>query len=149
MGSFSVWHWVIALVMVLPLLALALVPAWRILHRAGFSGAWSLLLLVPGLNFLVPWVLAFVEWPNDSGRRTRTSVGGIVLGVLLVPLAIGAIALFGKAGAGPAGLGASTPRPAASQAQPSRNGQIDWEKGAMTAPAPQPEEQGPWTQYRK
>lgn len=91
MGTFSIWHWAIALLMVAPLFALLLVPAWRILTRAGFHGAWSLLLLVPGLNMVAAWVLAFVKWPNDGQGRTRTSVGGIVTGVLLVPLAIGAI----------------------------------------------------------
>jgi hypothetical protein len=45
MGSFSLIHLIIAMVMVAPLLALVLVPTWRILRRAGFSGWWSLVYL--------------------------------------------------------------------------------------------------------
>ena len=47
--------------MVAPLLALTIVPGWRSRQRAGFSGAWSLLVFVPGVGFLVQWVLAFVK----------------------------------------------------------------------------------------
>ena len=38
-------------------------PFWRIFSRAGFSGALALLLLVPLLNLMVIWYLAFAEWP--------------------------------------------------------------------------------------
>jgi hypothetical protein len=44
---------------------LVLVPAWRILRRAGFAGGWSLLILVPLVNLLALYAFAFVEWPVE------------------------------------------------------------------------------------
>lgn len=56
------------------LLALVLiVPTWRILTRAGFSGTLSLFHLVPVIgSFIVMGVLAFGTWPSGEaspGRR--------------------------------------------------------------------------------
>ena len=43
---------------------LVIIPAWRILRKAGFMPALSLLLIVPLLGwFGVMIVLAFVPWP--------------------------------------------------------------------------------------
>jgi hypothetical protein len=42
---------------------------WRIATKAGFSGVWSLLMLVPLLNVAMIWVFAFAKWPiqrNDQ-----------------------------------------------------------------------------------
>lgn len=62
MSSFSLWHWVI----VIALIAFAIFPFWRILNKAGFSGAWSFLTLVPVVNLVVIWVFAFVTWPVEK-----------------------------------------------------------------------------------
>lgn len=88
MGTFSPAHWFIVLLMITPLMALLVVPTWRILHRAGFNGAWALLMLVPVVGLLVPWVVSFLKWPADREYRTSTSKGGLVAGVVLLPLAI-------------------------------------------------------------
>jgi hypothetical protein len=61
MGSFSIWHWIILLLV----LAIYLVPLWRILSRAGFHGAFSILALIPLLNIIMLWVFAFVKWPVE------------------------------------------------------------------------------------
>lgn len=60
-----------ALLVVHVLFALLLiVPSWRILERAGFSGLLSLFHLVPVLGpFIVMAVLAFGDWPNGEVRR--------------------------------------------------------------------------------
>ena len=94
MGTFSPAHWLIALVMFTPLMALLVVPTWRILQRAGFNGAWALLMLVPIVGLLVPWVVSFLKWPADREQRTSTSRGWLVVGVLLLPLAVGVLALL-------------------------------------------------------
>lgn len=91
MGSFSAIHWLIALLVIAPVAALMVVPAWRILQRSGHNGAWALLMLVPVLGFVVLWVLAFSKWPNDKDGKTSTSVPGIILGIVLVPLSIGSV----------------------------------------------------------
>lgn len=47
-------------------LILALVPLWayvRIIRRAGYSGWWVLVGLVPIVNFVMFLVFAFKEWP--------------------------------------------------------------------------------------
>ncbi len=43
-------------------------PLWRIVSKAGYAGAWSLLVLVPGLNILMLWVFAFSRWPTETRR---------------------------------------------------------------------------------
>lgn len=68
MGSstLSIWH----LLILLAFVAFALFPSWRILNKAGYSGAWSILTLVPGVNLLVLWVFALVEWPVERKSRS-------------------------------------------------------------------------------
>lgn len=61
MGSLSIWHWLI----VLFILATYIVPVWRILTKAGYSGAWSILGFVPLLNIIMLWIFAFSRWPRD------------------------------------------------------------------------------------
>ena len=55
---------------------LLIIPSWRILGRAGYSGALSLFHLVPVIgSFIVMAILAFGDWPagearqGDGGRR--------------------------------------------------------------------------------
>ena len=96
MGTFSPTHWFIVLLMITPLMALLVVPTWRILQRAGFNGAWALLMLVPVVGLLVPWVVSFLKWPSDREQRTSTSKGGVIAGEVLLPLAVGVLALMSK-----------------------------------------------------
>ena len=59
---FVLVHLVVALIVI--------VPTWRILTRAGYSGAWSLLYLVPVIGgFIVMAILAFGDWPNGEATR--------------------------------------------------------------------------------
>lgn len=62
MGSFSIWHFTIVFFW----LAILVVPMWRIVTKAGFSGPFSLLAFVPGLNLVLLWVFAFVKWPIEN-----------------------------------------------------------------------------------
>lgn len=36
---------------------------WKIWTKAGFSGAWSLLMFIPIVNIAAFFYLAFAEWP--------------------------------------------------------------------------------------
>lgn len=45
------------------LFALNLVCFWRIFEKAGFKGAYALMMVVPILNIVGLVLLAFVEWP--------------------------------------------------------------------------------------
>ena len=41
-----------------------LIPYWRIFRRAGYPPALSLLMLVPLVNVVMIYYLAFAEWPS-------------------------------------------------------------------------------------
>jgi predicted PurR-regulated permease PerM len=46
-------------------LGLVLYPVGRILRRMGFSPLLSIVVLIPFLNLLALWIVAFVEWPRS------------------------------------------------------------------------------------
>jgi hypothetical protein len=64
----------VELVLVLAVLGvpalLVVLPAWRIAERAGFPGAWALLLLVPLVNLAVLLAFAFIPWPLEERARS-------------------------------------------------------------------------------
>lgn len=51
------------------LLLLLVLPFWRIFRKAGFNGALSLLIFIPGVNLLLLLFLAFTEWPVERELR--------------------------------------------------------------------------------
>jgi len=48
---------------------LTVLPFWKICAKAGFPGALSLLMLVPIANIILPFYIAFADWP--ALRQTR------------------------------------------------------------------------------
>ena len=42
---------------------LTVIPFWKICTKAGFAGPLSLLMLVPIANIILPFYIAFAEWP--------------------------------------------------------------------------------------
>jgi uncharacterized membrane protein YhaH (DUF805 family) len=58
MGEFSVFHWLLVLIY----LAVVLIPTAKILKKAGFSGWWALLAVVPLANLIGLWVFAITPW---------------------------------------------------------------------------------------
>lgn len=134
MGQFSLTHWIIVLLILVPILALPIVPGWRIARKAGFSGAWCLLLLVPGLNVLAIWAFAFTRWPNSQDGRDRTSVPAIIGGVVLLAMLVLGIVLMPML-----------------EKQAARAGQQDTPAAAspltqQTAPT---SDDGPWKKYQQ
>jgi len=61
MDTLSVWHWLIVLIYITAIV----VPCWRIVSKAGYAGAWALLVLIPLVNVILLWVFAFSRWPNE------------------------------------------------------------------------------------
>ena len=56
---------------------LLIIPTWRIFVRAGFSGALSLLHLVPFVGLLVIMaILAFSDWPAGEASAAQSRVAG-------------------------------------------------------------------------
>jgi len=49
--------------MILISLALTLIIWWKIFSKAGWSGALSLLMLVPFVNLIMAFYVAFATWP--------------------------------------------------------------------------------------
>ena len=41
-----------------------IVPFWQVFSKAGYSGWWSLLMIVPLVNLIALYVLAFSSWPS-------------------------------------------------------------------------------------
>jgi len=42
---------------------LTIIPFWKICTKAGFPGPLSLLMLVPIANIVLPFYIAFAQWP--------------------------------------------------------------------------------------
>lgn len=59
----------VGIIPLLIVLALAVIPYWKIWSRTGHSGAWALLILVPIVNVISLWVLAFKKWPALGERK--------------------------------------------------------------------------------
>jgi uncharacterized membrane protein YhaH (DUF805 family) len=69
MATYSIVHWLIFGIIFIAWI----VPAWRITSKAGFPGAWSLIVLVPLVGF------AFMKWPIETqAERRGTSEYGAV-----------------------------------------------------------------------
>lgn len=141
MGQFSLTHWIILLMILVPTVALPIVPSWRIARKAGFSGAWCLLLLVPGLNVLVIWAFAFTRWPNSQDDNNRTSVSAIIGGVVLLAMLVLGLVLspmLEKQVSRPAQNDMPAPQTQSASPQsvnpPASADPIDWERGVITAP---------------
>ncbi len=58
MGMFSVWHWLIVLIV----LTLNL-PAYWAIRKTGWSGWWFLTFYFPPAGIIFLWVLAYSRWP--------------------------------------------------------------------------------------
>ncbi len=56
-------------VVYLAMIVLFIVGYWKIWSKAGFNGAWSLLMLVPLVNLIAFLYLAFADWPIHKRLR--------------------------------------------------------------------------------
>jgi hypothetical protein len=45
-----------------------IIPFWQLFSKAGYSGWWSLLMIIPLVNLIALYVLAFSSWPVLSRR---------------------------------------------------------------------------------
>jgi hypothetical protein len=56
-------HKLLILILLAVLAAVIVLPYWKIFSRVGFPGWFSLLMVVPALNLIVLYYLAFARWP--------------------------------------------------------------------------------------
>lgn len=69
MGDFfQPWHIIILLLVSCIVLPITIIPYWMIFKKAGFAPALSLLTLIPGVNLIVLYVIAFSEWKIGPAR---------------------------------------------------------------------------------
>ena len=57
-------------------IALFVIMLWlsaRILSKAGYSGWWSLTLVIPIVGLVMLWVFAFANWPITNRKMVGTS----------------------------------------------------------------------------
>ncbi len=64
MGGLSIWHWSIVGFLLLAS-NLIYIPAVR---KAGFSGWWVVLAVVPIVGLVLLWTFAFIRWPAQPER---------------------------------------------------------------------------------
>ncbi len=50
--------------------ALIVIPFWQLFSKAGYSGWLSLLMLLPLVNVIALYVLAFSDWPATRARSS-------------------------------------------------------------------------------
>jgi hypothetical protein len=61
--------WAVIMLFVLAILAFQIYLFWRIFSKAGYSGAMSLLILIPGIGAIIALcILAFGNWPALKDR---------------------------------------------------------------------------------
>ena len=63
MGSLTIWPWFIVIIIFLP--NLLFIPAVK---KAGFSGWWVALSLVPFVGLILLWLFAYAKWPSCPDR---------------------------------------------------------------------------------
>jgi uncharacterized membrane protein YhaH (DUF805 family) len=51
------------LLVCLIMIAIVVVPFVRIFQKAGRTGWWAVLILIPIVNIIVLWIFAFSQWP--------------------------------------------------------------------------------------
>jgi uncharacterized membrane protein YhaH (DUF805 family) len=84
LGALGATTILIFVLVILALIALQLLMHWRIAVKAGFEGAYSLLLLIPFVNFVVMLIFAFGEWPIE--RRLKALPAGAPAPLVPAPI---------------------------------------------------------------
>jgi hypothetical protein len=72
MGSMSLMHWLVVFFYLGFVYIITGIPVARIMRRTGYSGWWSLLVLISLVNLIGLWEFAFARWPGlDTGATRR------------------------------------------------------------------------------
>jgi hypothetical protein len=62
MDSVTIVRIVAGVVFLFVLLVIVIIPYWQIFKKAGFAPALSLLMMIPLVNLIMLYVLAFSDW---------------------------------------------------------------------------------------
>ena len=61
-AGIGLWHLLIGIIWI----AVIILPFWKIWSKAGFTGWLSLLMIVPLINLVSLYYLAFARWPTHE-----------------------------------------------------------------------------------
>ena len=67
MDGYSPFHWLVGLIGFL----VFVIPAVKILQKAGFSGWWVIASFIPLVNVIMFWIFAFARWPVEERSAVR------------------------------------------------------------------------------
>jgi hypothetical protein len=70
MDSTTIIRIVAGLMVIFVFLPAFIIPYWKIFSKAGFAGALSLLMVVPLVNLIVLYIVAFSEWKIKPGNAS-------------------------------------------------------------------------------
>lgn len=73
MSGYGIGHWSVFIVMVVAFVY----PIGRILRRIGWSPFWSIVALIPLVNLVGLWIVAFADWPDTNAASSAE--GGVRL----------------------------------------------------------------------
>ena len=60
-GGISIWQ----LLIILLIIAIPILLFRPIAKKAGYSGWWAVVMLIPLVNLIMIWVFAFAKWPVE------------------------------------------------------------------------------------
>jgi steroid 5-alpha reductase family enzyme len=66
MGHLGLVEIIMILVVPLILVLILVLPAWKVISKTGNSGALSLLLMIPLVNVVILFYLAYSKWPIEK-----------------------------------------------------------------------------------
>jgi hypothetical protein len=72
LGTFAL----IGAIVYLAILVLVIIAWWKIASKAGYGGAWALIMFVPFVNFIFFLIFAFSKWPVLQELEQRRMQGG-------------------------------------------------------------------------
>lgn len=64
-ANMSIWHWIVTIILWWLLFGW---PCAKVLKRAGFSGWWTILSLIPFANIIGLWIFATTRWPRSPDK---------------------------------------------------------------------------------
>jgi hypothetical protein len=63
------WHMIVLFVILAPITVVVIPPFWMIFKKAGFQPILSVLMLVPLVNLILIYFVAFSEWKAGPAQR--------------------------------------------------------------------------------